>query len=92
MSDAAQQQPALAASPDIVVTLPATAEELERYISTAERANYLNSQPSAGSLSLSLSQQVTQEVPTPTQRDVEEAMRSLRGVVAEVALYNETLR
>ena len=92
MSDAAQQQPAPAASPDIVVTLPATAEELERYISTAERANYLNSQPSAGSLSLSLSQQVTQEVPTPTQRDVDEAMRSLRGVVAEVALYNETLR
>lgn len=90
MSDAAQQQPAPAASPDIVVTLPATAEELERYISTAERANYLNSQPSAGSLSLS--QQVTQEVPTPTQRDVDEAMRPLRGVVAEVALYNETLR
>ena len=88
MSDAAQQQPAPAASPDILVTLPATAEELERYISTAERANYLNSRPSAGSLS----QQVTQEVPTPTQSDVDEAMRSLRGVVAEVALYNETLR
>jgi len=90
MSDAAQQRPAPTASPDIVVTLPATAEELERYISTAERASYVLA--SAGSRSLSLSQQVTQEVPTPTQRDVEEAMRSLRGVVAEVALYNEALR
>jgi len=92
MSDAAQQRPAPTASPDIVVTLPATAEELERYISTAERASYVLASAGSRSLSLSLSQQVTQEVPTPTQRDVEEAMRSLRGVVAEVALYNEALR
>jgi len=92
MSDAAQQRPAPTASPDIVVTLPATAEELERYISTAERASYVLASAGSRSLSLSLSQQGTQEVPTPTQRDVEEAMRSLRGVVAEVALYNEALR
>jgi len=92
MSDAAQQRPAPTASPDIVVTLPATAEELERYISTAERASYVLASAGSRSRSLSLSQQVTQEVPTPTQRDVEEAMRSLRGVVAEVALYNEALR
>lgn len=71
------------------VRLP-TRDELEKFIAVAEASQ---SVPVSQN-----SQQITQQngnaAPTvpPTQGEVAAAMCSLRGVVAEVALYNETLR